>query len=68
MFHIGRKKPVALTVHYPETEEGRKALAEAVAQVHGEVVHDRIRRLDCPAKQKQEILDAVISIIQAGEQ
>lgn len=65
---MGRKKPETLTVHYPETEEGLKALAEAVARIHGEVVHDKIRQLDCPAKQKQEILDAVIRMIQAREQ
>lgn len=65
---VRRKQPVTVVVHHPETEEGRQMLARCVAQIHGELVRYRISQLSCPEKQKQEMLDSVIRIVNGREQ
>lgn len=65
---VRRKQPVTVVVHCPEAEEGKQMLARCVAQVHGELVRYRISQLSCPEKQKQEILDSVIRIVNGREQ
>ena len=49
-----------MIVHYPKTEAGKEELARRVATVHAESVIAKINRLNCPTKQKLELLDAVI--------
>lgn len=51
---------VNLIVHYPKTPEGREELARRVADAHASAVIQRIQSLNCSAKQKLELLDAVI--------
>lgn len=63
-----KTQPIAVEVHCPEAEEGKRMLARCVAQVHGELVRYRISQLRCPEKQKQEILDSVIRIVNGREQ
>lgn len=52
--------PIKVIVHYPKTEEGRQELARRVADVHADFVISYINKLDCPIKQKLELLQAVI--------
>ena len=49
-----------MVVHYPTTEEGKHELAERVAEVHADFVLQYVRKLPCPSKQKEELIDAVI--------
>ncbi len=49
-----------MIVHYPKTEEGKDELARRVATVHAESVIAKLNRLNCPTKQKLELIDAVI--------
>lgn len=69
---IARKSaPINVIVHYPKTEEGKRELADRVASVHASLVHQHIKKLNCPSEQKVQLLDAVIksaSIEKAGEQ
>ena len=53
--------PIKVIVHYPKTEEGRQELGpRRVADVHADFVISSINKLDCPIKQKLELLQAVI--------
>lgn len=61
MRSIGRRSaPIKVVVHYPTTEEGKRELAERVAEVHADFVLQYVRKLQCPSKQKEELIDAVI--------
>lgn len=61
---IGRKSaPIEIVVHYPTTEEGKRELAERVAGVHADFVLQYVRKLNCPSKQKEELIDAVIDTV-----
>lgn len=62
--------PIHMIVHYPKTEEGKLELARRVSDVHADMVHQTIQRLNCPSEQKLELLDAVIATAKkkAGEQ
>ena len=48
--------PIKVIVHYPKTEEGRQELARRVADVHTDFVISSINELNCPIKQKLELL------------
>ena len=52
--------PINVIVHYPKTIEGQRELAERVADVHASLVHQHIKKLNCPSDQKVQLLDAVI--------
>lgn len=68
---IARKSvPIHMIVHYPESEEGRRELAQRVAGVHADLVNQTIKKLNCPSKQKAELLDSIIKAAneKAGEQ
>ena len=69
---IARKSaPIHVIVHYPKTEEGKRELAERVAGGHADMVNQHIKKLNCPSKQKVQLLDAVIQAAskeKAGEQ
>ena len=52
-----------MIVHYPKTEAGKEELARRVATVHAESVTAKINRLNCPTKQKLELVDAVIDTV-----
>lgn len=57
--------PVNLIVHYPDTAEGKEELARRAADVHANVVNQRLKSLNCPAKQKLDLLDAVIETVKS---
>lgn len=58
-----KSAPIHVIVHYPKTEEGKRALARRVADVHADYVISTINKLNCPMKQKLELLQAVIDTI-----
>lgn len=58
---IGRKRgEIHVIVYYPKTEQGKRELAERVADVHADFVNRTIRNLNCPSEQKTLLLNAVI--------
>lgn len=64
MIGIGRVyAPIKVKVYYPKTEEGMKELSDRVADVHADMVNYTLGHLNCPTKQKLELLDAVIDTV-----
>lgn len=59
--NICRKNKINVIFHFPKTEEGKRELACRAASVHADLVNHYIQKLDCPAEQKQNLLNAVIS-------
>lgn len=55
-----RHGPINVIIYYPRAEENKLELATRVAQIHADTVTMRIKNLRCPAKQKLQLLDAVI--------
>ena len=55
--------PINLIVYYPKTEEGQIELSMRVSDVHAAAVTQRIKRLNCPTRQKLALLDAVIETV-----
>ena len=55
--------PIQVIVHFPNTEEGKQELARRVSQVHADFVIGTIDKLNCPTKQKLDLLQAVIDTI-----
>lgn len=60
--------PVNVIVYYPKTEEGREDLARRVAEVHANAVIRRLKSLNCPTRQKLELLDAVVNTVQKNQE
>ena len=60
---IRKMAPINVIVYYPKTEEGQIELAKRVSDVHADAVTQRIKSLNCPTSQKQELLDAVIETV-----
>ncbi len=60
---IRKMAPVNVIVYYPKTEEGKDDLARRVADVHASTVTQRIKSLNCPDRQKLELLNAVIETV-----
>lgn len=60
---MGVGTSIQMIVHFPQTEEGRRELARRVAEVHADFVLDTLHGLDCPARQKLELLQAVIDTV-----
>ena len=52
-----------MIVHSPKTDAGKEELARRVATVHAESVIAKINRLNCPSKQKLELVEAVIDTV-----
>lgn len=52
-----------MIVHHPKTDAGKEELARRVATVHAESVIAKINRLNCPTKQKLDLVDAVIDTV-----
>lgn len=55
--------PVNVIVYYPKTEAGKETLAKRVAEAHAAAVSQRLKSLNCPTNQKQELLNAVIHTV-----
>ena len=52
--------PINIIVHYPETEEGWRELGRRVASVHADGVLNSTSKLDCPIREKERLLNAII--------
>lgn len=52
--------PINIIVHYPEAEEGWRELKRRVAVVHADGVLNSISKLDCPNREKERLLNAII--------
>lgn len=63
MTAIRKSAPINIIVHYPKTEAGMAELARRVAEVHADAVNYKLKQLNCPTKQKLELLDAVIHTV-----
>lgn len=61
-----RSVPIKLIVHCPRTAEGRRDLANRMAEVHADFVAATIQTLDCPVKQKLELLQSVIDTVRSN--
>lgn len=59
--------PIQVIVHPPATQEGRRELARRVTQAHADFVISTIDRLDCPMKQKLELLQSVIDTVKGTD-
>lgn len=58
-----RNAPINMIVHFPSSEKGKHELANRVADVHALFVNQSIKKLNCPAQQKIQLLDAVIKVL-----
>lgn len=56
-----------MITHYPKTEAGIYELACRVATIHADSVIARINHLNCPTKQKMDLVDAVIDTAKSKE-
>lgn len=63
MTAIRKSAPINIIVHYPKTEAGMAELARRVAEVHADAVNYKLKQINCPTKQKLELLDAVIHTV-----
>lgn len=63
----GKGVSIHVIVYYPETEKGKRELARCVAGVHADLVHQYIKKLNCPSGQKAQLLDAVVKSVSASE-
>ena len=52
--------PINVVVHYPTTTEGWRELRRRVADVHADGVFNSISKLDCPIREKERLLKAII--------
>lgn len=57
---IKKSAPINVIVYYPTTPEGKAELVQRVTDVHVDIVNHKIRSLNCPTKQKLELIDAII--------
>lgn len=61
-----QKASIELVIHLPRTEGGRQALAERAARVHADLVEETAAGLDCPDRQKLDLLQAVLDTVRGG--
>ena len=57
-------RPFGVIVHFPETEAGKAELQRRVSEVHADYVLSVLQKLDCPADQKIELIEAIIHDIE----
>lgn len=57
-----------MIVHYPKTKEGKRELAERVANVHADMVNQQIQKLSCPSEQKIQLLDSILKSVSNKKQ
>lgn len=52
--------PINIVIHHPKTEKGWRELKRRMATVHADAILNSISRLDCPASQKERLVQAII--------
>lgn len=50
-----------IIVYLPQSDKGKQDLARRVATVHADSVDNKLRKINCPNKQKVELLDEIIN-------
>ncbi|MBQ6718901.1 MAG: hypothetical protein IJN20_00940 [Oscillospiraceae bacterium] len=60
MIPIRKPAPIHLVVQQPQTEAGKKALAQRISEIHAAAVNQRLTSLNCPTEQKRKLLEAVM--------
>lgn len=55
--------PVKMKVYYPRTKEGQQELTQRAADVHADYINWKLKQLNCPNRQKIELLDSVIKTL-----
>lgn len=58
---IRKKAPFRLVAHYPQTEAGTQELALRISDVRAQAVNQYLKSLNCPNRQKLELLDAIMA-------
>ena len=58
---MNKSAPIEIIVHYPTTDEGKKELARRVSDVHADFVCAKLKALDCPTKQKLELINTIVA-------
>lgn len=49
-------------MYYPKTDDGKKKLADRVAEVHADTAFQIIKKINCPLSQKLKLLDKTIEL------
>lgn len=57
---------IQVIIHEPKTEKGKYALEKRVSEVYADFVIHTINKLNCPVKQKLELLQAIIDAQKEG--
>lgn len=52
---------INIIVYYPKTEEGKKELADRVAEIHADTAFQILKKLNCPISQKLKLLNTTIA-------
>lgn len=52
--------PINVIFYYPKTENGKRELADRVADIHADTVDQYIKKINCPSEQKIKLLNVVI--------
>lgn len=55
--------PINVIIYHPKTEASKLKLAKRIADAHASAVIHRLNSLNCPARQKLALLDAVIETV-----
>ena len=61
-----RATKINVILYLPDSQEGNAELAHRIASVHADTVLNRIKKLECPSKQKNTLLDAIIAEAKKG--
>ena len=54
---------IQVIVHFPQKETGKRELARKVTDVHTDMVHQYIQKLNCPSRQKSELLNTIMKSV-----
>lgn len=55
-----------IIVYLPQSDKGKQDLARRVATVHADAVDSKLRTLNCPNKQKVQLLQELINQTQSS--
>jgi predicted flavoprotein YhiN len=60
---LRQSAPIRIVPYYPQTGIGKAKLAKQVSDLHAAVVLRQIKDMTCPVRQKQQLLDAIITAV-----
>lgn len=59
--------PIEVIVHYPKTAAGKAELSRRVGEVHADMANYKLQRMNIPAAQKLQLLDAVVDTVRTRQ-